>query len=106
MVCDPMNPQDPDCQVNACVADSDCAPGLLCIEGACQCSPNDPNCADNICDPNNPNDPDCQACDPNDPNCLDMVCDPMNPQDPDCQVICVADSDCAPGEVCQNGVCL
>jgi hypothetical protein len=34
-----------------------------------------------------------------------MVCDPMNPQDPDCQDVCADDSDCAPGQVCQNGVC-
>jgi hypothetical protein len=101
-----MNPNDPDCPPAACMQDADCQAGQLCVNGACQCDPNLPDCGDGMCDPMDPQDPDCQNCDPADPNCGDGVCDPMNPQDPDCQGnACVADSDCGAGQSCQNGVC-
>ncbi|MBU1431097.1 hypothetical protein KKF91_11215, partial [Myxococcota bacterium] len=66
-----------------CVADEDCGPGFLCVEGLCQETP--PECfVDEDCGPGF--------------LCINERCEPIQPE-------CFTDEDCGPGFLCEQGLC-
>ncbi|MBX5483334.1 MAG: hypothetical protein IRZ16_16050 [Myxococcaceae bacterium] len=90
-----------------CFTDTDCAPGQLCLNGVCQGSNPDAGVDGGIVDAGQScmSDNDCpqfQICDPATATCQWNTVDGGPDGGPGG---CFTDTDCAPGQLCLNGVC-